>query len=529
MKKYRNFLTIFLLFAVSYIINAQTANVIEQFIHTAAINNEQAAWFVLAASDDSGIYDNYSYNNAFRFAVEKRWLSRNARAAANISLRDVSFLIMQAFNMKGGPMYTIFKTPHYAYREMLQRDIIQGRTAPGMDVTGDMLLYMVGRVLFDMDKSPWEIPAEPAEPEEIIIVEEPEPVEVIPETVVIEPEPEIVNYEGTLAYRLKLLESRAEDGGTYIFEVSANESITPHFLYYGGKTVSITIRGDYARHIVSLNSAGTMFSIGTGVTLILDNNITIAGRNDNTESLIIISGGNLKINNNAIITGNKASYGGGVHFLNGTFEMNGGIISGNNALNGGGVFIGYGRTFEMNGGTISGNSAFYGGGVYVSSNGTFNKTGGTTSGNNASQYGGGVYVASDGVFKITGGVISGNTALYSGGGVGVSNGTFTMSGGEISANTAGNTGGGVFVYYYGVFNKTAGIIYGDNNDRFSNAVKDIHTGLFVKDQGHAVYASVYSETAGDTIIKRREDNADAQDNLSLTYTNNIPVWSGDWE
>ena len=527
MKKYRYFLIIFLLFTVSSLVKAQTAVIIEQFLRTIAVNNEQAAWFVLIAADDSGIYDNYSYNQAFRLAVEKRWLPRNARAAANISLRDVSFLIMQAFNIRGGPMYTIFKSPHYAYREMLQNDIIHGRTAPGMNVSGDMLLYMVGRILFNRDQNPWELPQEP---EEIIIMEEPmpPPVEVIPEVIVKEPEPEIINKD-TLAYKLHVLESSANDGGTYVFEVNANESIAPCHLYYGGKTVSITLKGDEVRRIISLSAAGTMFSVGTGVTLVLDKNITFTGRNDNTESLIIISGGKLVINDGANITGNKASYGGGVHFLNGSFEMNGGTISGNNALNGSGVYIGYVKTFIMNGGTISGNTAFYGGGVYVSSNGTFEKTGGVISGNNASQYGGGVYVASDGIFNKTGGVISGNTALYSGGGVGVSNGTFTMRGGEISANTAGYSGGGVYIFYYGSFIKTGGIIYGDNNDRNSNAVKDIHNNMFTSNHGHAVYASVYSEPAGDTIIKRREDNADAGDSLSLTYNNNLSVWSGNWE
>ncbi|MCL2244343.1 MAG: autotransporter adhesin family protein [Treponema sp.] len=519
------------MFTVLSFINAQTADVIEKILQTEAVTNEQAAWFVLIAANDSGNYDDYNYNQAFRFAVDNQWLSRNARASDKINLRDVSFLLMQAFDISGGPMYTLFKTPHYAYREMLQNDIIYGRAAPGMDVTGDTLLYMVNRILFNMDDNPWDLPPLPPEPEVIIVEEpepEPEPVALIPE-IVEEPEPEVIYNGVTLTERLKWLESNAQDGGIYVFEVFANENIAPHFLYYGSKKVSITLKGDTDRRIVGLTINGSMFSIGSGVTLILDNNLTITGRDDNSESLIIISGGNLIINNGARIMGNTATYGGGVHFMNGAFTMNGGTISGNTALNGSGVYVGYGRTFTMNGGLISGNTAIYGGGVYVSSNGTFNKTGGIISGNNASNYGGGVYVASDGKFNKSGGIISGNIALYSGGGVGVSNGTFTMSGGEISANTAGSSGGGVFVFYYGVFIKTGGIIYGDNNNRNSNAVKDIATNTFQSNLGHAVYASVYSESARDTIVKRMEDNAEENDNLSLTYNNNIPVWSGDWE
>ena len=524
----RYFFFTFLLFAVSFFMNAQTAELIETLVGADVVNNGQAAWFVLIASNDSGVYDSYSQDQAFRHAVEKQWLPRNTRPSDNINLRNVSFLIMQAFDLKGGPMYALFKTPHYAYREMLQNDIIQGRAEPGMNVTGNAFLFMVSKVLFDMAESPWDLPPEPPEPE-IIIAETPRPVDVIQETAVEEPKPEVIYDEGSLAYRLHLLESRAENGGSYVFELTANESISPHFLYFGGKTVSITIKGDGTRRTVSLRTAGSMFNVGSGVTLILDNNITIAGRNDNSESLIVVSRGNLVLNNGAVITGNRASYGGGVHFMGGNFTMNGGIIAGNNALNGSGVYVGYGRTFTMNGGVISGNTAFDGGGVYVSSNGTFNKTNGNISDNSASQYGGGVYVASGGTFNNSGGNISGNTAIFSGGGVSVNNGKFTMSNGEIAGNSAGNSGGGVYVFYYGVFVKTGGVIYGANDDINSNTVRDIHRNTLLRNMGHAVYTSVYSETAGDTIIRRREAAVAAGDNLSLAYSNNLPVWSGNWQ
>jgi hypothetical protein len=39
------------------------------------------------------------------------------------------------------------KTPHYAYRELLWQNVIQGRVEPDMAVSGDLLLFVVNRAL----------------------------------------------------------------------------------------------------------------------------------------------------------------------------------------------------------------------------------------------------------------------------------------------------------------------------------------------------------------------------------------------
>jgi hypothetical protein len=54
---------------------------------------------------------------------------------------------MGAFGIKGGIMYTAVKSPYYAYRELVHQGIIQGRADPDMAVSGDLLLFMIGRVL----------------------------------------------------------------------------------------------------------------------------------------------------------------------------------------------------------------------------------------------------------------------------------------------------------------------------------------------------------------------------------------------
>ncbi|GHT97869.1 hypothetical protein FACS1894142_3360 [Spirochaetia bacterium] len=231
----------------------------------------------------------------------------------------------------------------------------------------------------------------------------------------------------TLAGALLWLGANVADQTEYIIELTGNESIDPQTLYFPGKAVTITLRGGSTERTVDLYSVGSLFTVRSGVTLVLDSNITlrgISGITDNTTSLVSVSGGTLVMNDGSKITGNSnrssstssPSYGGGVYVSNGVFTMTGGTISYNEvycpySAYGGGVDVGNG-TFTMSSGTISYNEASgqssSGGGVDVD-NGTFTMSGGTISNNRVhaiQSYGGGV----SGTFTMTGGTISGNTA-----------------------------------------------------------------------------------------------------------------------
>jgi hypothetical protein len=292
----------------------------------------------------------------------------------------------------------------------------------------------------------------------------------------------------SLADSLTWISNNAVEGGNYTITLSANDSIAPKTLSYSGKHVSITLTGDSTERTVSLSSTGSLFTVESGVTLTLGNNLTLQGKSANTAALVTVNtGGTLVMNTGSKVSGNTSSVSGGVDVYGGTFTMSGGAISGNTVSSssgaGGGVFVSSG-TFTMSGGTISGNtssSSGAGGGVYVSSNGTFTMSGGTISGNTASSgAGGGVFVDS-GTFTMSGGAISGNTSYY-GGGVFVDSGTFTMSGGTISGNTASYYGGGVYVSSSSTFTKqSGGTIYG------SNASSSSKNTAYGSSYGHAVY------------------------------------------
>jgi len=283
-----------------------------------------------------------------------------------------------------------------------------------------------------------------------------------------------------LAASLAYISANAANGDDFSIVLGENEISPPNTLNYSGKSVGVAMIGYGGKRTVTLNANGSLFTVNSGVTLTLNENINLIGRSVNTNALVSVNGGKLIVNTGAKITGNTVSVstyvapgfsgGGGVYMSGGTFTMNGGEITGNtvsasgyNDCYGGGVNVN-GGTFTMNGGEISGNTASGegnnarsgGGGVFVYVIGTFNMNGGKITGNTAasvlSGVGGGVHTL--GTFTMNDGEISGNTASGGGSGGGVDVlGIFTMNGGEITGNTAskftnseGGTGGGVEVY-----------------------------------------------------------------------------------
>ncbi|MDR2444463.1 MAG: InlB B-repeat-containing protein [Spirochaetaceae bacterium] len=167
---------------------------------------------------------------------------------------------------------------------------------------------------------------------------------------------------------LAWISKNAKEGGVYTITLSSDESVSPETLSYNGKTVSITLKGDTAERTVSLASSGSLFTVGSGVTLILDGNITLQGLSNNKTSLVRVTrGGELemkagsKIRNNGGHSSNSPVTGGGVNVYNGTFTMNGGKISGNTASAydnsyGGGVWLDNANIKKQSGGIIYGSN-----------------------------------------------------------------------------------------------------------------------------------------------------------------------------
>ena len=126
-------------------VTAQTAAELEKVLGTPNVTCAQAAGFVLAAAQDTSAKN--TPKDAFEQAVAKGWFSKETKPEDSITLGKLSFLIMKAFNITGGAMYTLFPGPRYAFRTMVSRSYIAGTADPAMKVSGERFLHILGKVL----------------------------------------------------------------------------------------------------------------------------------------------------------------------------------------------------------------------------------------------------------------------------------------------------------------------------------------------------------------------------------------------
>jgi hypothetical protein len=145
--------TLTFLFIICYLVfdnplHAQTADRIERLLEQKTVSYQEAALLALEASGHLDPANRTKAEDAFAFAMKRRWLPANAKAGDAVNLKGLSLLVTRAFGIKGGLFYTIFKNPHYAYRTLVYYNIIQGRADPLMYVSGELLLFMVNRAMY---------------------------------------------------------------------------------------------------------------------------------------------------------------------------------------------------------------------------------------------------------------------------------------------------------------------------------------------------------------------------------------------
>ena len=221
------------------------------------------------------------------------------------------------------------------------------------------------------------------------------------------------------AAQLSWLQANAQSGGNYVIDLTERMTLAnPVELFFGDRNdIVITLRSIGEARTISLSQNGTLFSVSSGITLVLEENVTLQGRNNNWAPLVRVDdGGLLIINIGTRIAGNTN-------------------ISTGSVAAGGAVRVNSGGLAWMHGGEIAANSSEAGGGgVFVASGGRFDMFGGTITGNGTSLNGGGVHIANGGVFDMRNGAISSNSA-FSGGGVSNA-GVFRMGGGIIHGRNA---------------------------------------------------------------------------------------------
>ena len=131
---------------ISAAASGQAAEKVDKILETEKATFGQAAYLIQTALDDSS--DGLDFETAFdRFKSENQNVIRDSVTPDDvIPVKTYAFLLMKAFNVKGGMMYRIYPCPRYAYRDLRYLAIIQGKNNPDAPMTGAAMLQILSRI-----------------------------------------------------------------------------------------------------------------------------------------------------------------------------------------------------------------------------------------------------------------------------------------------------------------------------------------------------------------------------------------------
>ncbi|MCF7914992.1 MAG: hypothetical protein K9L66_07500 [Spirochaetaceae bacterium] len=124
---------------------AQSNETLDRFLAQERAVLGYSAYMVLTAADE--LPEESSPQEAAMAVSRIGWMDTSTASNDPISLGEYSYLLMKAFDIRGGLMYTLFPGPRYAARELKYLQCIPGKSTPGRSISGTDAVQILGRVL----------------------------------------------------------------------------------------------------------------------------------------------------------------------------------------------------------------------------------------------------------------------------------------------------------------------------------------------------------------------------------------------
>ena len=145
MKKWRLLLLCTILLPLAALAWGQSNSVVDQLLAQDKASYGNAAYMALSAAKQ--IPDTASLDDAMAALAATHWRQKLPGSDAPVTLGEYSYLLMKAFKMKGGLMYSLAPGPRYAARELAYLGLVNGDTSPYRILAGRDVVEIVGNVL----------------------------------------------------------------------------------------------------------------------------------------------------------------------------------------------------------------------------------------------------------------------------------------------------------------------------------------------------------------------------------------------
>ncbi|MDX9801725.1 MAG: hypothetical protein RBT69_10360 [Spirochaetia bacterium] len=133
------------LFLTAMLIYSQSNEEIDAFMAKGEADLATAAYFTLAAAGMQGAAA--TAEDAPWYLNENNWFKEELKGDELLKASDASYLIMKAFNQKGGLWYTVAPGPRYAFKEIKYRKLIDQKTDPAKIMSGDEFMILLSEFL----------------------------------------------------------------------------------------------------------------------------------------------------------------------------------------------------------------------------------------------------------------------------------------------------------------------------------------------------------------------------------------------
>lgn len=134
-----------LLVVVSSAAWGQSNAVLDKILAAKDASFGDVAYLVMSATKN--IPDNATPEEAVAALGKQNWGVKTTEAQQSVTLGTYSFILMKAFGLHGGIMYSLVPGPRYAARELVYLGFVHGDGSPYRTISGTEAVDILGSVL----------------------------------------------------------------------------------------------------------------------------------------------------------------------------------------------------------------------------------------------------------------------------------------------------------------------------------------------------------------------------------------------
>ena len=132
-------------FCVIVALSAQSNQLVDEVLAQNPVQFGHAAYLALTAGGQ--IPETATTEEAATWATQHKWAPPGLKATDALPLDQYSFILMKAFDLKGGIFFTIFPGPRYALRELSFLRIASSPVWSDKKISGDEAMRMLTKAM----------------------------------------------------------------------------------------------------------------------------------------------------------------------------------------------------------------------------------------------------------------------------------------------------------------------------------------------------------------------------------------------